>query len=965
AKATSSKEKKLYEPILNSYQAWQDTKGLEAKKSFIFAKLYEFYSQNYSDGDFITQRTFTRNTDSTKRFVQTSGEDVEFHWATEGMYYIKSGDLYSDYQAKLSDGTDLIVRVDSDQLKETLEALKKESNPDKKAMYKFGSLSKNEQAWVLTLEYVKKGKKTDILTPLEHKVIAQQTGTDETRIRSILNKYIKRNQADFFIHQNLKEELDTNLTFFIKNNVLNLDVMLADEATLAKSLKMAKAIQKIGEKINAFLGALEGFQKTLWERKKLVIDTNYIISLNKLVELGGENLIPDILACKDQIAEWQDLSLGDYGSLDSVQIKGDKDTEIRYLPLPVDTKHFTQDFKWRILTTISDYSDQALDDLLDGTLFHSDNWQALNLMQEKYREKIKCTYIDPPYNTGDDGFPYKDGYLRSSWMSLIDNRLNKSKALMPNDSAIFMSINHHSESDLVQVSDNVFDRSNRIENLIWSKNTSKNDSKTYSNVHEYIRVYAKQKEATEADLMMFREPKPGAIDVMELVELMQVNFPTIEQMQTAIRDLYKKHKAEVKAQLEADGVEYAESLDPWKGILNYKLCEYRENGQHLDEEVARKQKRGEIWVFAEDNSSWPNANPPAEHFYTVKHPVTGIEHPCPANGWRWPYEVDVNSDAMSFVKMNTNHRIYFGDGSPVRHNKETGEPEFKVPRLKRFLHEAETDVAKSSFVDTTDGTKELNHVLGGRGSFLNPKPTTLMQRCILQTTRNEDYVLDYFAGSGSTAHAVMSIPHDFGKRKFLFIETANYFYELLLPRIKKLTACLHWSSGKPNNLDGHGLFTRYQSLEQYEDSLENITRPGDLSLPFDDAASMRYMLDDASCQFNEQSFETAFNHTLNVVKGVDIEAVEVDMVESLIYLLGLKVDKLYLEGKGVVITGETNRTQQSITVAWRECSVQDSEWVKTMIEKHPADLLYSNQCGELTLNTDAELKSIEQVFLER
>jgi adenine-specific DNA-methyltransferase len=965
AQATISKEKQLYEPILNQYDAWLNAQETYSKKSFIFSKLYEFYSQNYSDGDFITQRTFTRNSDSTKRFVQTSGEDVEFHWATEGMYYIKSGDLYSDYHAKLSDGTDLIVRVDAGQLKDTLDALKKESNPDKKAMYKFGSLVKNDQAWVLTLEYVKKGAARDIEKPLKHQEIAQQTGSDETRIRMILNKYIKRNQADFFIHQNLKEELDTNLAFFIKNNVLHLDAMLADETTLSKTLKAAKAIHQIAEKINAFLGELEDFQKTLWERKKLVVETNYIISLNKLAEYGGEHLMADILANDHQIQEWRDLNLGEYGSLESVQILDDQNAEARYLPLPVDTKHFSTDFKWQILTAIAENTHQPLDDLLDGTLFYSDNWQALNLMQEKYREKIKCTYIDPPYNTGDDGFPYKDGYLRSSWMSLIDNRLNKSKALMPNDSAIFISINHHSESDLVQVSDKVFERSNRIENLIWSKNTSKNDSKTYSNVHEYIRVYAKQKEATEADLMMFREPKPGAIEVMELVESMQANYPSIEEMQTAIRELYKRHKAEVKAQLEADGIEYGESLDPWKGILNYKLCEYRENGRYLDEELARKQKRGEIWVFREDNSSWPNPNAPEEHFYKVKHPKTGVEHPWPARGWLWPYEVDKDSNAMSFVKMNADHRIYFGDGTPVRHNKETGEAEYKVPQIKRFLHEAETDVAKSSFVDTTDGTKELNHVLGGRGNFLNPKPTSLMQRCILQTTRNDDYVLDYFAGSGSTAQAVMTIPHEFGKRKFLFVETANYFYQLLLPRIKKLTACLHWTDGKPNNLEGHGLFARYHRLEQYEDSLENITRPADLALPFDDAASMRYLLDDASCQFKEHSFDSAFNHTLNIVKGVDIDATEVDMVESLIYLLGLKVDKLYLDGKGVVITGQANRTQQSVTVAWRDCESQGSDWVKAIYDKHPADVVYSNRCGDLALDIDAELKSIEQVFLER
>jgi adenine-specific DNA-methyltransferase len=86
--------------------------------------------------------------------------------------------------------------------------------------------------------------------------------------------------------------------------------------------------------------------------------------------------------------------------------------------LVLDTKFFDEDFKDRLLASIED-----LDAQLDGLLIESENFQALNLLQERYREGVKCIYIDPPYNTGGDGFLYKDAYQHSTWLTMMDNRL--------------------------------------------------------------------------------------------------------------------------------------------------------------------------------------------------------------------------------------------------------------------------------------------------------------------------------------------------------------------------------------------------------------------------------------------------------------------------------------------------------------------------------------------------------------
>jgi adenine-specific DNA-methyltransferase len=437
---------------------------------------------------------------------------------------------------------------------------------------------------------------------------------------------------------------------------------------------------------------------------------------------------------------------------------------------------------------------------------------------------------------------------------------------------------------------------------------------------------------------------------------------SIEDAQNAIKDLYKRHKEEEIERLAIDGIAYDEKADPWKGILNYKLCEYRENGVYLDEAIARKQKRGELWVFREGDSSWPNDEPPQENFYTVKHPITGINHPCPANGWRWPYETE--TDAMSFVKMNADHRIYFGDGSPVRHNKETGLPEYKVPQVKRFLHEAETDVSKSSFVDTTDGTKELNHVMGERASFKNPKPTSLMRRFALQTTRNNDYVLDYFCGSGSTIHAVQTIPYEFGARKFLGVEVGDNFENLVVKRAKKLAYAHDWNDGIVQSVNHTGIFFRYHRLEQYEDSLENIHTKTLSDLPFDAPTSLRYELDKAAVTLTEGIIKSPFGFTIKALTdGVNSQATEVDLVESIIYLLGLHVDKLYKDGNGIVITGNQNLTDIRITVAFRDVETQGMDWVKSVLEKNPCDAFYANQLGDILIDFgNTNPNGIEAVF---
>ena len=138
-----------------------------------------------------------------------------------------------------------------------------------------------------------------------------------------------------------------------------------------------------------------------------------------LKEAGKTKEAEELLAAMDALLaliKERGLGLGDYATPTDCRrrIEGDLMTPAteHYLPLPVDTGHFGEDFKWSLLAAVT--ASAKLDAALDGVAIQSDNWQALNTLREKYREQVKCIYIDPPYNTGGDGFPYKDAYPHAS-----------------------------------------------------------------------------------------------------------------------------------------------------------------------------------------------------------------------------------------------------------------------------------------------------------------------------------------------------------------------------------------------------------------------------------------------------------------------------------------------------------------------------------------------------------------------
>ena len=164
--------------------------------------------------------------------------------------------------------------------------------------------------------------------------------------------------------------------------------------------------------------------------------------------------------------------------------------------LVLDTKFFDATFKERLMANLKRPDGMPVQDFdaeIGGLMLHSENWQALHLLQEKYREQVKCIYIDPPYNTESNEFIYKDTYQHSSWLSFIHDRLQKTSDILQKSGVIHVSIDDNEDTNLDYTLKDVFGRDHLIGKFVWqSKKGGGSDKGGVVNDQEYVLSYFKE-----------------------------------------------------------------------------------------------------------------------------------------------------------------------------------------------------------------------------------------------------------------------------------------------------------------------------------------------------------------------------------------------------------------------------------------------------------------------------------------
>lgn len=894
---------------------------MEAAENEVYSHLYNFFRRYYQEGDFISQRRYKEGVYA----IPYEGEEVKLYWANHDQYYIKTSEYLRHYTFKLPSGKRVHFKlVEADTEKDNNRAAN--GNERRFILADEQPLVEENGELVIRFEYrphPDRAKQADLNAAAVQRILYQTSGfeawrqelaavspTEKKPKRTLLEKhltdYTARNTFDYFIHKDLGGFLRRELDFYIKNEVMHLDDIENETAPRVEQyLSKIKAIRRIAQKIIDFLAQLENFQKKLWLKKKFVVETQYCITLDRIFAIEDKQardwLIAAIVQNDAQRQEWVRL-YGDMetwrqgdtanGSLfegDSVFVSLSPSLRVPR-SLMVDTRHFDETFKLRLLAAIPD-----IDEEIDGLLIHSENFQALNLLQERYREQVKCVYIDPPYNTGSDEFIYRDNFQHSSWLAMMECRLILAKSCLNNDGAIFVSVDDNQQVSLRLLMDQLYGSDNLITSMVWEGGL-KNDSRFVSVSQDYIVSYVRDKQHLIASDRRWRTRKEGIDEIYQQVEKLKEehgdNFELISaRLKEWYRTLPKGHPAKA-----------------------------HEHYRYVD-------KRG-IFFAADISAESGRMREP----YDIPHPLTGMPCKRPLRGWP-------TKDTMEeYIRRDL---VLWGPNHTT------------VPKLKRYLEETEGQVLPAVFYkDRRAAFKQLRDILGGEG-FANPKDPYILTKLIEASADSVSFVLDYFAGSGTTGHAVINLNReDGGRRKFILVEMAEYFDTVLVPRLKKVTFTPEWRDGKPKRMPTPEEIARSPRmfkilrLESYEDTLNNLELRRtevqqsllDQHPEFREDYMLRYTLDvesrGSASLLNLDHFEDPFNYKLNIATGTvgDFKPTVVDLVETFNYLIGLRVQTIDHIGGVRVVTG-TNPQGERVLILWRNTKEMDNDALDAWFRK--------------------------------
>ena len=907
-----------------------EAETIDEIKLQVFNDLYNFFSRYYEEGDFVPQ--YRHSIKGHKYAIPYNGEEVKLYWANDEQYYTKTGLLFRDYTFKANEYKVIFRIVKAKEELGSKKATKQrffildDGNPTKAEdkdliiRFQYRELTEEEvssygvEGGSNTAKQEKINQKTynEVLKKIKDIELKAPLAKDYKIERSLLlyqiSRFTAKNTKDYFIHKNLKKFLSEQLDYFIKAEVLDIET-LEKERFLDKHITRAKVLREIGEDIIDFLSQIEDFQKDLWEKKKFVLNTEYVITIDRVPEEFYEEIWND----KDQKKEWKELGF---------EIPKTKN-DLKKKTLPIDTKYFSQEFKEKLLEKLTEQA--GLDDLLDGVLIKSENWQALNLILEQYKNKIQCTYIDPPYNTGNDAFLYKDKYKDSSWLSMIIERLSLFQNLGTEDAVFFISIDDHELSRLTAITEAKFGKDSLLGPIIVQVNKGGRSYLPIAKTHEYIVC------------------------------------GTINSNEYAIRELPKENKEEFKYE------------DP-RGI--YALRELR----NRNPKFTRKNRPNLFYPFYINSQNTDKYGSCAVSLKkTIKHTIEAVpknkkgEDDC----WRWGQD-----KVQKYVNSNNPN-----ESDVVARKKSSGG--WNIYEKYRKQTTKAKSIWDESSVRTENGTIMLRNLFRTPVFPDNPKPVELVEKCLKIATNVDSIILDFFAGSGTTGHAVTKLNReDEGKRKYILVEMADYFDTVIIPRLKKICYSFNWKEGAPQDIDGISQFFKYHILEQYEDTLDNIelTSNKQAELKFGDDYLLKYFLDYETREnpslLNIDQLKNPFSYKLkvNLEEVGEPQEMVVDIPETFNYLLGLKVKKIKAreiasplarnnkKRKYLFVLGE--KEGKEIAIVWREYDEnwnedefkEDKEFIIKELEAWTPHIVYVN--GQSVLTPKLGKHAVEIRYIE-
>lgn len=923
----------------------------------VYNHLANFFARYYSEGDFISQRRYSSGGRSAY-LIPYDGEEVKLHWANADQYYVKTTENYVSYVFTVGTGEaerrvrfeiaaadnerDNIKEADSKRRRFILTGDDAIAVEDGVLIVRFDHrplTDSEKQTWTGNgvrqqgrINEAIVGQILKAVAPDWQALLAVLAPTDTNEERTLLEKHVERytakNSFDYFIHKDLGGFLRRELDLYLNTEVLNLDDLeQGDALRLDRALARVRATRHIGGKIIDFLAQLENFQKQLWIKKKFVLETQWCVTLDRV----PETLYPEIAANEDQCGEWVELFAVDEipGDLINGGATWNNPPSVDFLKansyLVLDTRHFDRDFTDRLLAAVSNAG--SLDEQLDGLLVHGENFQALNLLQTRYQGQVDCVYVDPPYNTGDSEILYKNGYKDASWLMLIENRLIAGKKFLSKNGIQCTTIDDIEFHRLRELVAQVFGVENIAGVAVIKNNPSgRSTVKGFSIAHEYA-IFS----------FAYDDVRLGTI-------------PRSEEQLSQYQEEDEKGKFQWRSFLRSGGANDFRSARP---RLHYPLI------------IAGNKVRLPEIEWNSENNRWRLVENSLENDEVVWPISNGTEY-------TWRLGIDSIKERLQDLRVRQ-----------MRNGRNTIEIKFRL-NGEGVLPKTVWDEREMNA--TAYGTTVLRNVMGESQVFSFPKSVYAVEKSIrVCCNQNSGTILDYFAGSGTTGHAVINLNReDGGRRKFILIDMADYFDTVMLPRIKKVVYSPDWKEGKPVSREGITQLFKYVRLESYEDTMDSLevtppsTAQQDLLAENPALAEdyrLRYALGEetaGSACLLDKAFADPFAYMLSVVRDGVRREVQVDLPETFNYLIGLRVvSRQRLDGV-LAITG-TDPEGRNCLVLWRNLDEMDHAILDAYFDRNreqfgALDIIYAN--GDHTLNAMQQpgenwtAKTIEPIFRE-
>tara|TARA_R110002124_G_scaffold57795_3_gene161739 strand:- start:4835 stop:7654 length:2820 start_codon:yes stop_codon:yes gene_type:complete len=856
------------------------------------------------NGDFISKRRYKGDTYA----IPYAGEEVILHWANKDQYYIKSGENFANYAFKLDDGRKVSFKLLS---ADTAKDNRKDNDTDRRFVliepHTRTKLDEDGEEFEQNYQPVEVVKATEIINGesveteelvihFEYKAMKKGTKQDalvQTAIATILSdSQVQQYWADLSKRAPTEKnpsrtELERHLTTYTQRNTADyfihkdlggfltneLDFYIKNEVMNLDNVQNAEVFANIEKQLRMI-------QCLRMCAVELIHFLSQLENFQKKLWMKKKFVVStDYSVSLDKLDESLFSTIASVNEqweqwiklgFVNVTVKRTVEYMKSHKGLIVDTSLLPSSLKNEIIAQL-----ENIDQFVDGVLVQSDNFQAIKLLQRKYNGRANVLYLDPPYNTDAGPILYKNGFRDSSWLALMEERLVQGKSLLSNDGIACVTIDDYELHNLAKLMEQVYEELAGTV-AIRIKPSGRPIPNGFALAHEYA-LFARNNESSP-----IRRLERTAEQLARYRE-QDENGPFFWEM--------LRKAGGGASQKDRPTMCYPFILRS-DDTLVLASCQYDQSLEEYTNIQELGANEAVVWPARDDGTMG--------RWYLSRERVQNMV------------------DELKVVQQEDGrYFIYY-----------RRRPNEGVQPLSFW--------ADAKYSATEHGTALIKKMFGSSSAFSYPKSIYAVEDCLKVAGAGEksSFVVDYFAGSATTGHAVLNLNRkDNGKRKFLLVEQGQYFDQVTKPRVLKAAFSSQWNDGLPQDNDHQSVILKTVKLESYEDTLNNITlnKPTfstDLFSQNNEELKndylINYMLDVESeaSLLNTDNFRKPFDYQMNISadSAGATERKSIDLVETFNFLIGLHVKSIESNiERGFVRLEGTLPSGERTLIVWRDC----------------------------------------------